>query len=149
MKQRKKPITILLAEDDSDDRHFIQEAFKENRLANRLETVENGEDLMDFLYKRGKFAKVTESPRLLLLDLNMPKKSGLEALQEIKADENLRSLPIVVLTSSKKDEDIIRSYGLGATSFIQKPVTFDSLVELVKHLENYWFQLVELPTMED
>jgi CheY-like chemotaxis protein len=149
MKTLKKPITILLADDDSDDRQFIEEAFKENRLANRLETVENGEDLMDYLHKRGNFADVKELPKLLLLDLNMPKKSGLEALREIKADENLCTLPVVVLTSSKADEDVIKSYGLGATSFIQKPVTFESVVDLVKHLDDYWFQLVDLPSIKD
>lgn len=148
MKIDPKSITILMADDDPDDRLLVQEAFEENHLLNVVHTVEDGEELLEYLYKKGKFAETAVRPNMILLDLNMPRKSGLEALQEIKADPNLRSIPVVVLTTSKAEEDIIRSYDLGVNSFVVKPVTFESLVELVKTLGNYWFQIVELPTLE-
>lgn len=147
MKLKAKSITILLAEDDPDDRLLVKEAFEENHLLNVLETVEDGEQLMDYLHKKGDYIN-KGIPSLILLDLNMPKKNGTEALKEIKADPQLRRIPIVVLTTSKAEEDIVRTYDLGVNSFIVKPVTFDSLVELVKHLGNYWFQIVELPEPE-
>ncbi len=149
MRSDAKPITILMADDDPDDRLLVQEAFEENRLINKLETVEDGEQLMDFLHRRGKFVDTTIIPGLILLDLNMPRKSGLEALREIKADPRLRRLPVVILTTSKAEEDIIKSYDLGVNSFIVKPVNFDSLVELIKELDRYWFQIVELPKLEN
>jgi two-component system, response regulator len=136
---------ILLADDDPDDRLLVREAFEENHLLNPLETVQDGEELMDYLHKRGQFAETAIRPSLILLDLNMPRKSGIEALQEIKADASLRTIPIIVLTTSKAEEDILRTYDLGVNSFVVKPVTFESLVELVKELGKYWFQLVELP----
>jgi CheY-like chemotaxis protein len=148
MRQDFKPITILMADDDPDDRLLVQEAFEENSLVNNLETVEDGEELMDFLHRRGKYVATTVSPGLILLDLNMPRKSGLEALKEIKSDPRLRRLPVVILTTSKSEEDIVRSYDLGVNSFIVKPVTFDALVDLVKELDRYWFQIVELPGLE-
>jgi CheY-like chemotaxis protein len=137
-----------MADDDPDDRLLVKEAFEENRLMNSLETVEDGEELMDFLHKRGKYVGTSITPGLVLLDLNMPKKSGLEALREIKADPNLRRLPVVILTTSKAEEDIVRSYDLGVNSFIVKPVSFDSLVELIRDLDKYWFQIVELPSLD-
>lgn len=137
-----------MADDDPDDRLLVKEAFEENRLINELATVEDGEELMDFLYKRGKFADSTVTPGLILLDLNMPRKSGHEALREIKADPKLRRLPVVILTTSKAEEDIIRSYDLGVNSFIVKPVTFEALVELIKEIDKYWFQIVELPKLD-
>jgi CheY-like chemotaxis protein len=142
-----KPITILLAEDDPDDRLMATEALEESRLANDLKIVEDGEELMDYLYHRGKFAAGNDwhIPGLILLDLNMPKKDGREALQEIKADPNLRRIPIVVLTTSDEEEDIYRSYDLGVNSFITKPVSFEGLVEIMKTLKLYWFEIVELP----
>ncbi len=139
------PLTILLADDDPDDRLLVREAFEENHLLNPLETVEDGEELMDYLFKRGKFTETAVRPSLILLDLNMPRKSGIEALQEIKSDASLRTIPVIVLTTSKAEEDILRTYDLGVNSFIVKPVTFESLVDLVKELGRYWFQLVELP----
>ncbi len=148
MKSDSKPITILLADDDPDDRLLVHEAFKENHLANLLETVADGEELMDYLHRKGKFSEVNIMPGLILLDLNMPKKSGLEALKEIKGDPKLRRLPVVILTTSKAEEDIVRSYDLGVNSFIVKPVTFEALVELVKNIDRYWFQIVELPKFE-
>jgi CheY-like chemotaxis protein len=147
MKPNAKTITILLADDDADDRLLVQEAFEENHLLNVMDTVEDGEELMDYLYRRGKYNEATR-PSMILLDLNMPRKSGLEALREIRADADLKSIPVVVLTTSKAEEDIIRSYELGVNSFIVKPVTFESLVELVRTLGRYWFQIVELPAAE-
>ena len=148
MKQDARTITILLADDDADDRLLVREAFEENHLLNVMDTVEDGEELMDYLYRRGKFTANAVRPSMILLDLNMPRKSGLEALREIRADADLRSIPVVVLTTSKAEEDIIRSYELGVNSFIVKPVTFESLVELVRTLGRYWFQIVELPAAE-
>ena len=142
------PLTILLADDDPDDRLLVREAFEENHLLNPLHTVADGEELMDYLYGRGKFAGVAVRPNLILLDLNMPRKSGIEALREIKADSSLRTIPVIVLTTSKAEEDILKTYELGVNSFIVKPVTFDSLVDLVKELGKYWFQIVELPRSE-
>lgn len=147
MKEENKPITILVADDDPDDRLMIREALEENRLANDLRFVEDGLELMDYLQRRGKYSAPESSPRpgLVLLDLNMPKKDGREALKEIKSDEKLRGIPVVVLTTSKAEEDIYRTYNLGVNSFITKPVTFDSLVTITRELGRYWFEIVELP----
>ena len=146
----RKPITILMAEDDPDDRMLTKDAFEENRLMNDLRFVEDGEELMDYLYRRGKFVDPRESPRpgVILLDLNMPRKDGREALKEIRADAKLRRIPIVVLTTSKAEEDILRSYEIGANSFITKPVTFDGLVSVINGLNKYWVEIVELPPQE-
>ena len=142
-----KSITILVAEDDEDDRLLMQEALEENRLANDLHFVEDGEELMEYLQQRGKYSDPKSAPRpsLILLDLNMPRKDGREALKEIKADPNLRKIPIVVLTTSKAEEDILRTYDLGVSSFIAKPVVFDSMVQIMKMIGTYWFEIVELP----
>ena len=144
-----KPVTILLADDDSDDRMLARDALAESRLANDLRFVQDGEELMDYLYRRNKYAN-DEAPRpgLILLDLNMPRKDGREALREIKGDPNLRHIPIVVLTTSKAEEDIYRTYDLGVNSFITKPVTFDGLVSVMRGLGRYWFEIVELPPSE-
>jgi CheY-like chemotaxis protein len=147
MKHRLKPITILMADDDQDDCFLVKEAFTESRLANDMRFVEDGEALMDYLNRRGKYEnpELSPCPGLILLDLNMPRKDGREALEEIKSNPALRGIPVVVLTTSKEEEDIIRSYDLGACSFITKPVTFDGLVEVVKSFGRYWFEIVELP----
>ncbi|HYV32984.1 MAG TPA: response regulator [Candidatus Binatia bacterium] len=136
-----------MADDDADDRLLAKDALTECRLANDLHFVENGEELLEYLKRRGKYASLADAPRpgLILLDLNMPKKDGREALKEIKADPELRRIPVVVLTTSKADTDIGRIYELGANSFIAKPVSFDSLVEVMKILGRYWFEIVELP----
>jgi len=150
MKKSGKLITILLADDDLDDRELTKEALAECRLANEIHFVEDGEQLIDYLFRRGAYANLTSEPLpgLILLDLNMPRKDGREALKEIKANPNLRRIPIVVLTTSKAEEDILRTYDLGVNSYITKPVTFGSLVETIKVLGKYWFEIVELPPDE-
>ncbi len=141
------PILVLVADDDPEDRMLIEDAFEESRLTNPLEFVVDGEDLLDYLHRRNGYSDPSSSPRpgLILLDLNMPRKDGREALKEIKSDPDLRQIPIVVMTTSKAEEDILRTYDLGVNSFITKPVTFEGLVEVVKMLGRYWFQIVELP----
>jgi CheY-like chemotaxis protein len=136
-----------MADDDADDRMLAKEAWEESLLANPLHFVHDGEELMDYLQRRGKYASLTDAPRpgVILLDLNMPRKDGREALREIKTDPHLRQIPIVVLTTSKAEEDIYRSYDLGVSSFITKPVTFEALVEVMRTLGRYWFEIVELP----
>ncbi len=148
MNRSGKPITILYADDDAEDRMLVKDAWAENRLANELHFVEDGEELMDYLRRRGQYTHLVGEPLpgMILLDLNMPRKDGREALQEIKSDPRLRSIPVVVLTTSKADEDILRAYDLGVNSFILKPVTFDSLVEITRTLSKYWFEVVELPS---
>ncbi|MGH6635471.1 MAG: response regulator [bacterium] len=143
-----QPIVILMADDDADDRLLTQDAMQDARVLNELRFVEDGEELMDYLFRRGRYAEPSRAPRpgLILLDLNMPKKDGREALKEIKADADLRRIPVVVLTTSKAEEDIYRSYDLGASSFITKPVTFEGLVELMKVMGQYWIEFVELPS---
>lgn len=147
MKQGAQPIVILMADDDADDRILTRDALQESRVLNDLRFVEDGEELLDYLHRRGKYADQDEYPRpgLILLDLNMPKKDGREALKEIKADPELRRIPIVVMTTSQAEEDIYRSYDLGASSFITKPVTFERLVELMRTMGQYWVEFVELP----
>ena len=142
-----RPITILMAEDDADDRQLTKEAFEESHLANDLRFVEDGVELLDYLYRRGKYQDPASSPRpaLLLLDLNMPRKDGWEALREIKADPRLRQIRVIVLTTSNAEEDIAGVYDISAASFITKPVTFEDLVEVVKTLGKYWLEIVELP----
>ncbi len=150
MRDPRNPIVILLADDDEEDRMLTCDALAESRLSNAIYCVTDGEDLMDYLYLRGRYRPPAAAPRpgLILLDLNMPKKDGREALREIKADPDLRQIPVVVLTTSNVDEDILRSYDSGASSFISKPVTFQGLVELMKGLGRYWFEVVELPHRE-
>jgi CheY-like chemotaxis protein len=139
-------ITILMADDDADDRMLAADAMRECGLGNAFRCVEDGQELMDYLTRRGKYA-IIDAPRpgLILLDLNMPRKDGRQALEEIKRDPDLRRIPVVVLTTSKTEEDVLRSYDLGANSYITKPVTFDRLVEIVRALGTYWFEIVELP----
>jgi CheY-like chemotaxis protein len=147
MNKHGEPITILMADDDADDRRLTRDALEESRLANDLRFVENGEELLDYLRNQGKYANPENAPRpgLILLDLNMPRKDGRTALKEMKADPDLRQIPVTVLTTSKADEDIFRSYDLGVNSYIVKPVTFEALVDILQTLERYWFEIVELP----
>ncbi len=141
------PITILMADDDADDRTLTQEALEEGRLMNEIRFVENGEELLEYLRKQGKYAPPAEAPRpgLILLDLNLPPKDGRAVHTENKRDPDLRTIPVVVLTTSKADEDVYRSYDLGVNSYIVKPVTFEALVDILQTLEKYWFEIVALP----
>jgi CheY-like chemotaxis protein len=143
-------ITILMADDDPDDQMLTRDAFTECRLANAFHCVADGEELLDYLHRRGRYSDLQGKalPGLILLDLNMPRKDGREALKEIKSDPALRRIPIIVLTTSKAEEDIVRSYDLGVNSYVTKPVTFESLVGMVKVLGRYWFEVVELPPKE-
>jgi CheY-like chemotaxis protein len=146
-KKRGRSIVILMAEDDPDDRMLSMEALQEAHLSNDLRYVEDGEELMEYLCHIGKYRDGASSPRpgLILLDLNMPRKDGREALQEIKASPELRCIPIVVLTTSKTEEDILRSYDLGVSGYITKPVKFDDLIDVMRTIGKYWFDVVELP----
>jgi len=150
VKKKARSLVILIADDDLEDRQLVKEAMEESRVANHLAFVEDGEELMDYLHNRGKYSDTQQypSPGLILLDLNMPRKDGREAMKEIKADPVLRVIPIVVLTTSKAEEDILRTYDLGVNSFITKPVTFSALVDIMQTLGKYWFQIVELPRID-
>lgn len=143
----KKPITILMADDDPDDRQLTREAFEENHIGNDLRFVEDGEELLDYLNQRGKYADPESAPRpgIILLDLNMPRKDGREALEELKKDPRFRGIRVVIMTTSKAEEDVVRSYDLSAASYITKPVTFERLVDVVRTLGKYWLEIVELP----
>jgi CheY-like chemotaxis protein len=145
---RRTPLPILLADDDEDDRDFTHQAVRSAGLPNELKFVVDGQDLMDYLRRAGAYADASvDAPRpaVILLDLNMPRKDGREALSEIKTDARLRSIPVVALTTSSDQHDISRTYELGANSFITKPVTFAGLVEAMGTIRRYWFELVELP----
>jgi CheY-like chemotaxis protein len=143
-----RPITILMADDSEDDRFLAREALRESHVLNDLREVEDGEELMQYLHRLDGFTDPQSSPRpgLILLDLNMPRKNGREALQEIKADVRLRRIPVVVLTTSQDEADMIQSYDLGVSSFITKPVSFESLVEVMKTIGKYWIEIVSVPT---
>ena len=143
----REPIVILMADDDPEDVMFTEEALEEARLANRFYSVGDGEELVQYLRREGPYADPADSPRpgLILLDLNMPRKNGFEALKEIKDTPSLRQIPVVVLTTSRAEEDVYRSYDLGVNSFISKPVSFDGLVEAMKVLGKYWFEIVARP----
>jgi len=146
-----KSIIILIADDDAEDRMLVKDALEESKLINNIKFVENGEELLDYLHNKGKFADKNQNPTpgLILLDLNMPKKDGREALKEIKEDPILKVIPVVVLTTSKAEEDILKTYNLGVSSFITKPVTFTALVKIMETLSKYWFEIVELPQAKD
>lgn len=151
MPTRTKPVTILVADDDPDDRALTREAFEAAHLANDLRFVEDGEELLDYLQRRGKYSTAESAPwpSIILLDLNMPRMDGREALRAIRADPRLRGIRVVVMTTSKAEEDILRSYDLSAASYITKPVTFDALVEVVRSLGRYWLEIVELAPEAD
>lgn len=139
------PIVILMADDDDDDYLLTKKALKESKLLNTLVRVNDGEELLDYLYRRGAFRDSAVRPGVILLDLNMPRKDGREALKEIKSNPTLSDIPVVIFTTSKLEEDIFRSYQLGSNSFITKPVTFENLITVMKTLGTYWFEIVELP----
>lgn len=141
-----KPIVILMADDDDDDYLLTKKALGESKLLNQLMRVQDGEELLDYLHRRGDYNELNAPrPGVILLDLNMPRKDGREALKEIKSDDNLRNIPVVVFTTSKAEEDIYKTYQLGVNSFITKPVTFDNLTNVMRTLGDYWFEIVELP----
>lgn len=141
------PIVILMADDDPEDCEMAADALRESRVANTFITVPDGEELLAYLNRRPPYSDPGTSPRpgIILLDLNMPRKNGREALAEIKADPALRQIPVVVLTTSRAEEDVFKSYDLGASSFISKPVSFAGLVEVMKRIGQYWIEVVDLP----
>ncbi|MFN8576149.1 MAG: response regulator [Candidatus Sericytochromatia bacterium] len=140
-------LNILMADDNADDRFLTKEAFYEAKINYKMDFVENGEELIDFLNRNNKYSHLKNEvlPNLILLDLNMPKKDGREALKEIKSNENLKKIPVVILTTSKAEEDITKTYSLGANSFISKPISFDEFVDVVKVFAKYWSEVSELP----
>ncbi len=143
-----RPFTILLADDDEEDRELARDALQDAHLANEMKFAVDGQDLLDYLRHAGRWADPAADarrPGIILLDLNMPRKDGREALAEIKADASLRRIPIVVLTTSNDEADVLRTYDLGVSSFITKPVTFAGLVEVMRGWTQYWFEIVELP----
>jgi CheY-like chemotaxis protein len=144
-----RPFTILLADDDEEDRELTRDALQDSRLANEMKCVVDGQDLLDYLRHEGRW-RDADAPRpgIILLDLNMPRVDGREALQQIKADESLRRIPVVVLTTSKDETDVLDTYDLGVSSFITKPVTFGGLVDVMRTWTEYWFEIVELPNGE-
>lgn len=147
MSLKKEPVVILMADDDDDDFLLTQKALNQSKLLNTLIRVSDGEELVEYLTGEGRYKGAqTIRPGIILLDLNMPRKDGREALKEIKEHDNLKDIPVVVFTTSKAEEDIYRSYQLGVNSFITKPVTFSSLLDVVTSLGRYWFEIVELPT---
>tara|TARA_R110000868_G_scaffold58183_11_gene179885 strand:- start:7862 stop:8356 length:495 start_codon:yes stop_codon:yes gene_type:complete len=147
MNKEDRLFTFLMVDDDPDDRMLFKEACDEVRLRNPVEFLENGEQLVDYLNRDGAYAALegTPLPGIILLDLNMPLKDGREALEEIKASAALRHIPIIVLTTSKNEDDILSSYGLGASSYIVKPVSLDRLMRVVNSIGEYWVQIVEVP----
>jgi CheY-like chemotaxis protein len=139
-----RPIEILLVEDNPGDVRLVQEALREGRVRNNPHVVSDGEAALDFLYQRGAFAKAPR-PDLILLDLNLPKKDGREVLAAFKADPHLRCIPVVILTSSKEEEDVLRAYNLAANCYVTKPVEFDSFMKAVRMIEDFWLTIVALP----
>jgi len=145
--EKGKHIEILLVEDNPGDVRLAVEAFKEGKVSNRMSVVEDGIDAIAFLKKEGKFANAPR-PDLILLDLNLPKKDGREVLEEIKADKSLRRIPVVILTTSNSEEDILRAYNLNGNCYITKPVDLEKFFYVVKSIENFWLSLVTLPPGE-
>jgi len=142
---KNKPITILMAEDNATDVMITKEALVHAKLLNTLHVVSDGIEAMDFLHRRGKYPKAPR-PDLILLDLNMPRKNGQEVLAEIKADDKLKFIPVVILTTSKAEEDVLKAYGLHANCYVVKPVDFEVFAEVVRSIEHFWFGVVRLPT---
>ncbi|MEO0582126.1 MAG: response regulator [Bacteroidota bacterium] len=140
-------ISILVAEDDEEDRMLLMDAMQEGRLRNSMTFVHDGEQLLDYLAGRGVYEdrKTYPMPGLILLDLNLPRIDGREALKVIKEHIQWRRIPVIILTTSQAEQDILKSYDLGVNSFITKPVTFDGLVEVTRTLQRYWFEIVALP----
>lgn len=150
MRGKRDPVVILMADDDEDDRLLARDALEESRVANDLHFVCDGVELLEYLRRQGQYVDPQSSPTpgVILLDLNMPRKNGREALEEIKADPALRRIPVIIMTTSQAEEDIVRSYDLGAASFITKPITFEGLVKVMTGLGTYWVEIVRLPGYE-
>ncbi len=142
-----KIVEILLIEDNPGDIRLTQEALKEGKINNKLRVISDGAEATDFLFKRNQYQNAPR-PDLILLDLNLPKKNGQEVLAEIKADDNLKSIPVIILTISKAEEDIIRSYNLHANCFLVKPIELNKFFEVVKSIENFWLTVVKFPKNE-
>jgi len=142
---KSRPIEILLVEDNPGDIRLTQEVLKEGKIQNNLRIVENGVEAISFLHKDGKYSSAL-TPDLILLDLNLPKKDGREVLQEIKNDDELKKIPIVVLTTSQAEEDILKVYNLNANCYISKPVELDEFINVVKSVEDFWLSIVKLPS---
>ncbi|UFH56483.1 response regulator [Spirosoma sp. KNUC1025] len=146
MQRKPTSMTILIADDDTDDRLFMDKALRQSGYMQTIRFVDDGEDLMHYLRREGPYNDQNAPwPNLLILDLNMPRKNGFQALSEIKADPKLRRLPVVVMTTSSADEDVIKTYNLGVNSFVTKPFNFNRLVEIVGALKTYWMDTVKLP----
>ena len=139
-----QPMTIVLADDDPDDRALVGEALEEAGLAVDLRTVNDGADLLDYLRREGSYADAP-APDLVLLDLNMPRMSGHEVLEAMRADDRLKAIPVIVLTTSSREDDVVRSYAAGGNSYITKPASFNCLVDVMRALDKYWFKVAEIP----
>jgi chemotaxis family two-component system response regulator Rcp1 len=144
MADRARPVEILLVEDNPGDVRLAEEALNDAKMANNLNVVSDGVDALDYLRRQGKHSDVPR-PDLILLDLNLPRKDGREVLEEVKADPDLRTIPVVVLTTSDAEADIVRSYELHANAYVRKPVDFDAFIEVVRTIEDFWFSVVKLP----
>ncbi|MEI6180165.1 MAG: response regulator [Chloroflexales bacterium] len=142
--QNRKPIEILLVEDNPGDVRLTKEALREAKLSTRMHVAYDGVDALAFLRREGAYAEMPR-PDLILLDLNLPKKGGREVLAEIKADEHLRRIPVVILTTSQAEQDIIETYNLHANAYVNKPVDLDQFAKVVKSIEDFWFEIVRLP----
>ena len=150
MEGPKEALPILMVDDDQDDQLLTEKALRANRVINPIRFLKDGEELMDYLRRQGKYAGVNLAPRpcFILLDLNMPRMDGRKALGIIKADPEFRKIPVVILTTSQAEEDILKTYDLGANSFVTKPIDFESLVTMMESLKHYWLEIVELPQVE-
>ena len=146
MHRKTTKMTILIADDDADDRMFLEQAMRKNGYEYGIQFVEDGEELMEYLRQQGRYNELNAPwPDMLILDLNMPRKNGFQALSEIKDDPILRRLPVIVMTTSSADEDVLKTYSLGVNSFVTKPFNFNRLVEMIGTLKTYWMDTVKLP----
>ena len=143
----RKPFEILLVEDNPADVEITIEAFRRSHKGNRVSVCRDGEEAMEFLFQRGRYARAGSAPRpdLVLMDLNLPRKSGAEVIEQMKGNEHLKEIPVVVLTTSDRDEDVKRCYRIGANNYLIKPVQFDDCVKLIADIQQYWLEMSKLP----